>query len=119
METPVQCAARLLAALNELVDREGMHLRAGSFDRALEVRKRTDPIVRRLVELAREPGVSEFRAEVMAVVERNALHAALLQDKMDEFSAELRRTDQARRRTAQLVPAYVRSTSGSKARFVA
>jgi hypothetical protein len=55
----------------------------------------------------------------MAVVERNALHAALLQDKMDEFTAEIRRTDQARRRTAQLVPAYVRSTSGSKARFVA
>ena len=64
METPVQCAARLLAALNELVDREGVHLRAGSFDLALEVRKRTDPLVRRLVELAGEPGVDDFRTEV-------------------------------------------------------
>jgi hypothetical protein len=119
METPVQCVARLLVALNELVDREGMHLRSGSYSLAAEVRRRTDPIVRRLVELSSSPGVSDFRAEVMAVVERSAVHSALLKEKMDECRAEIRRNDQARRRTAQLVPAYVRNPNGGRARFLA
>jgi hypothetical protein len=117
METPVQCAARLLIALNELVDREGMHLRSGSYRLAAEVRRRTDPLVRRLVELSNLPGVSDFRAEVMAVVEKSAVHSALLKEKMDECHAEIRRNDQARRRTAQLVPAYVRNPNGGRTRF--
>jgi hypothetical protein len=119
METPVQCAGRLLGALNELVTEEGMYLRAGSFELAAEIRQRTEPIVNRLVELSTSPGVSAFRDQVAAVVERSARHAGFLQEKMEEFRAEIRRTDQARHRTAQLAPAYVRAPVVTTRRFQA
>ena len=119
MESPVQHAARLLVALNELIDQEGMYLRGGSYDLAADIRERTAPIVRQLVELSGLPGVSDFRVQVAAVVERSARHSALLQERMVELGAEIRRTDQARQRAAQLAPAYVRSPDVIVPRFLA
>src|SRR4051812_29224004 len=101
METPLQCATRLLVALDELVTQEGTFLRAGSFGLAAEIRGRAGPVVARLVELSNFPGVSELRAKVIAIVERSSVHAAILDEKIAEFRAEIRRTDQARQRTNQ------------------
>ena len=119
METPIQCAARLLAALNELIDQEGMYLRGGSFGLVAGVRQRTDPLVRQLVQLSSLPGVGDFHAEVATVVERSARHSVMLQEKMEEVSAAIRRTDQARHRAAQLAPAYVRPPDTPVPRFLA
>jgi hypothetical protein len=119
METPIQQAARLLIALNELMDQEGMHLREGSFELVAEVRKRAGPLVRHLVTMSGLPGVSDFRPQVTALVERSAHHAALLQEKMEEFRAEIRRTNQARHRAVQLVPAYARPAGTAPKRFLA
>lgn len=119
METPLQCAARLLAALDELVTQEGVYLRAGSFELAAGVRERAGPVVTRLVELSHFPGVSEMRLKVAAIVERSAHHSAILEEKMTEFRAEIRRTDQARHRSNQIAPAYVRSSGANNPRFVA
>ena len=119
METPVQQAARLVAALNDLIRQEGDYLSAGSFDAAAEIRERADPIVRQLVELSDAPGVKNFTPQVNALVERSALHSTLLQEKMDELGAEIRRTDQARHRVAQLAPSYVRSPGSVVPQFLA
>jgi hypothetical protein len=119
VETPFQCAARLLAALDDLVTQEGMYLRAGSFELAAATRQRTSPIVERLVELSHFPAVAEMRTKVAAIVERSTEHAAILEEKIAEFRAEIRRTDQARHRTSQLAPAYVRPSAAKNLRFVA
>src|SRR4051812_15910598 len=108
METPLQCAARLLVALDELVAQEGNYLRAGSFKLAAEVRGRTEPVVSRLVELSQSPGVSQLQGKVAAIVERSRQHGAMFEEKIIEFRGEIRRIDQARHRTNQLAPAYVR-----------
>lgn len=119
METPCQCAARLLVALDELVTQEGNYLRAGSFELAAEMRNRTEPVVARLVELAHLPGVAELRSKVISIVERSARHSAIIEEKLAEFRTEIRRTDQARHRTNQLAPAYVRPPAAQNQRFVA
>ena len=119
METNLQCAARLLSALDDLVSQEGTYLRAGSFELAAEMRGRAGPVVERLVELSHFPGVSEMRAKVAAIVERSSHHSAILEEKMAGFRAEIQRTDQARHRTSQLAPAYVRPPDSKKQRFVA
>lgn len=119
VETPFQCAARLLIALDELVAQEGNYLRAGSFVLAAGVRARTEPVVSRLVELSQSPGVPELRGKVAAIVERSSRHAAILEEKIAEFRAEIRRIDQARHRTNQLAPAYVRPPTANPQRFVA
>jgi hypothetical protein len=119
VETPFQCASRLLVALDELVGQEGMYLRASSFELAAGMRNRTEPIVARLVDLAHFPGVAELRSKVVSIVERSARHSAILEEKMTEFRAEIRRTDQARHRTNQLAPAYVRPPATQNQRFVA
>jgi len=119
VETPLQCAIRLLVALDELVALEGIYLRADSFELAAEIRNRTEPIVVRLVELAQFPGVSELRTKVAAIVARSERHAAILEEKIAEYRAELRRTDQARHRTSQLAPAYSRAPASLNQRFVA
>ena len=119
METPVQHAARLLIALNELIEQEGLHLRAASYDQVLEIRHRTEPVVRQLVELSGQPGVNQLRVQVNELVERSAAHSRFLQERMDEVGAEIRRTDQARHRAAQLAPAYVRPPGVIVPRFLA
>ncbi len=119
METPFQCASRLLVALDELVAREGVYLRAGSFELAAKVRESAGPVVGRLVELSHFPEVAAMRARVMAIVERSRQHSLILEEKMTEFRAEMRRTDQARQRTSQLAPAYVRPPAAKNQRFVA
>jgi hypothetical protein len=119
METPVQMAARLLAALTELIDQEGMYLRGGYFDLAAETRQRADPLVRQLAKMADVPGVGAYRPQVDAVLKRSARHATFLQEKLEELGAEIRRIDQARHRAAQVAPAYAHTRDVVTPRFQA
>lgn len=119
METSVQQAARLLVALDEMIELEHGLLRGAAYDAATELRERAGPLVRRLVELSSLPGVGELAPRVNAVVERSTRHAALLQEKMEELGAEIRRTDQARHRAAQLAPVYSRPPGSVMPRFLA
>ena len=107
MEVPRETVARLLAALDTLVEQEGMYLRGGYYDLSAETRQRADPLVQRLVALAADPAVAdEFRPRVTAVLERSAGHAEFLRGKLEDLAAEIRGTDQARQRAAQIAPAY-------------
>ena len=119
MENPVQLAARLLDALDELIEQEGMYLRGGYYDLAVEIRVRAEPLIRQLVSIAGEPGVSDFRPQVAAVIERSDQHDAFLQRKLEDLRAEMKRTEHARRRSAQIAPAYAHSSTTATPRFQA
>jgi hypothetical protein len=115
METPARKASRLLLALDELIAQEGMYLRAGYFDLAVETRERAEPLVQELVAMADMPGVSDYRPQVKALLENSDRHAAFIQEKLKELGAEIRRTDQALHLAHQMVPAYVRSAGAAVA----
>lgn len=119
METPNQLAVRLFTALDELVAREGRYLRGGFYELALENRQRASPLVQRLVTLAGAPGLADFRPRVAAVLERSDCHAEYLQGKLTEVVAEIRRTDRARHRTAQIAPLYADAPRRTAPRFQA
>ncbi len=119
METPVQMAARLLTALDELTEQEGMYLRGGYYDLAVETRQRAEPLVRRLTGMAGLPALGELRSQVAAVLEHSERHAAFLREKLEELGAEIRRIDQARHRVAQVAPAYSRSPGAGTPHFQA
>jgi two-component SAPR family response regulator len=120
METPREFATRLLTVLDELVEQEGMYLRGGYYDLAVESRQRAEPFVQQLVGLAADAAIAaEFRPRVTTVLERSAEHAALLQGKLADLALEIRRTDQARHRAAQVAPAYGSSPRAELPRFQA
>ena len=119
METPAQTAARLLGALRELTAQEGMYLRGGYYDLAVDIRRRAAPLVQQLSALAGQPDVQSVQPEVRALVELGEAHAAFLRGKMAELGAEIRRTDQARQRLAQVVPAYAPPAGAALTRFEA
>lgn len=119
METPIQMVARLLTALDELIEQEKMCLHGGYYERAVQIRERSAPIVDQLVKLAYAPGVDAFRPRVAAVVGRSARHAAFLQEKIEELGAEIRRINHARFRAAQVAPAYAPDSGGLAPRFQA
>ena len=119
METPLQMAARLLTALDEMTEQEGMYLRGGYYDLAVEIRQRAEPLVRQLAGMAGLPGVGDLRRQVAAVLAHSERHAAFLREKLEELGAEIRRIDQARHRVAQVAPAYTRSPGAGTQHFQA
>ncbi len=119
METPGQKASRLLVALDELVAQEGMYLRAGYFDLAVETRERAEPLVQELVAMADLAGVSDYQPRVRALLECSDRHAAFIQEKLTELGTEIRRTDQALHLAHHMVPAYARSDTAVVPRLLA
>ncbi len=119
METPGQTAARLLTVLEELIEQEGRFLRGGHYDLAVETRARAAPFVQRLCATADLPDVAALRPRIDVLIELSGRHAALLQDQLAEIAEEIRRTDQARQRAGQVVPAYARAARRAAPRFLA
>ncbi len=109
----------MLAALDELIAQEGMYLRGGYFDLAMETRERAEPLVQQLVAMAEMSGVTDYIPQVMALVERSDQHSAFIDGKLQELGAEIRRIDQAHHTAQQVVP-YARSTGQpAPSRFLA
>lgn len=119
METPAQKTGRLVGALEELIEQEGMYLRGGYYDLAVEVRERTAPLVEQLVRLARQPEAATWQPRIEVAVTRSQAHATFLQEKMDELRAELRQIEQARHRTVRVLPAYAPAARAIEPRFLA
>ncbi len=119
MDTPVHKGERLLRALEELVELEGLYLRSGYYDLAGEVRDRASPLVAHLIELAPEPGCEVYRERVAIVIQHSQEHAELLQQKMDVMRREIGELAQARQRSGQVLPAYARRTPWALPRFLA
>lgn len=119
METATHQAARLLLALEELVEQEGIFLRGGYYDLAAEIRNRAAPLVDQLAGLAGQPGIDSYQPRVAALQTRSAEHADFISRKMIELTVELRRIDEARHRASQVAPAYTRSLDRGTPRWSA
>lgn len=117
MEAPAQQAARLLVALHELVEREGVFLRGGYYDLAVETRERTAPLIRQLAGLAGQPGLEAQQSRVAALQARCAEHENFIRAKIAELNEELQRVERARHRAAQVAPAYAQDPARGFARW--
>lgn len=106
METRLQRGRRLLAALSELASQEAVLVRSLDLVEALQLAERAAPLVTEVCGLAAEPDAAEIRPAVAALVERRRRSSACLEEHLARVRDELRRIDEARRRTARTAPAY-------------
>jgi hypothetical protein len=107
METPLQTATRLLAALEDLTAQESILLRTLDFVDAVAVQERAAPLVDQLSALAIHPEVSSLRPKVLGLVERRQQSRHFLDAQLGRLQSELRRIDEARSRLARVAPVYV------------
>jgi hypothetical protein len=106
METRLQRGRRLLAALEDLASQEAVLVRSLDLVEALQLADRAAPLVTEVCGLAAEPDAAEIRPAVAALVERRRRSAVCLEEHLARVREELRRLDEARRRTARTAPAY-------------
>lgn len=107
METPIQTATRLLAALEDLTAQEAVLLRTLDFADAVAIQERAEPLIDQLAALAVHPEVAALRSKVKGVVERRQQSRLFLDAQLGRLQSELRRLDEARTRLARVAPAYV------------
>ena len=106
METPVQTAARLLGALEELSAEETRLIRTMDFVEAVATQERSGPLVARLCQLAMEPTVQSLRPRVSALLDRCAQNHHFLDAQLERLQGELQRVTDARHRMRRVAPAY-------------
>ena len=107
METPLQTAVRLFAALEDLTAQESILLRTLDFVDAVAIQERAAPLVDQLSALAVHPEVTNIRAKVLGLVERRQQSRQFLDAQLGRLQSELRRIDEARTRLSRVAPAYV------------
>lgn len=117
METPLQTAARLLAALEDLAAQESSLLRTLEFVNAVAIQERAAPLVLKLGELGRFPEVAVLQPRVAALLARRTQNRHYIDAELARLQAELRRVDEARVRLAGLAPAYSASASPIQSRL--
>ena len=107
-------AGRLLTALEDLVSREAVLLRAGLYPDAVAIQHRATPLVTRLCELASEPGAATaaIRRRVAAILGVRGQSMASLLHRRLSLTAERQRLREARQRLQQV--AFYGRTSGRK-----
>jgi len=106
MESPLQTASRLLAALETLSAEETTLIRTMDFVEATAVRERAAPLVERLCELAAEPAVQSLRPQVTTLLERSAQNFHFLNAQLTRLNEELTRVTEARHRLRRVAPVY-------------
>jgi hypothetical protein len=106
METPLQTATRLLAALEELAGQETIHIRTMEFVEAVGVQERAAPLVATLCALAAEAGVATLRPRIDGLLERWGRNYHFLDTQLAQLHDELQRVAAARGRLRHVAPAY-------------
>lgn len=119
METPAQMHARLIAALEDLAGQEAAALAARDFRLAVAVQDRAAPLVELLGAHADEVADETLRKRVAALIERRNRNGEWLAEQIARVREQLRETEAARRRVAQVAPAYRRTTRGPARQLVA
>ena len=112
METPIETARRLLAALEELVMQETLLIRTMDFVEAVDVRERAAPLVARLCALAEDPVVTALRPHVAGLLDRSSQNYHFLDTQLKRLQVELDRVNAARGRLRKVAPAYRGGASG-------
>lgn len=117
METPVQTATRLLAALEELAGEETLLIRTMEFVGAVELQERAAPLVEKLCELAANPEVLALRPRVNGLLDRYGQNHHFLDSQLARMQEELNRVTVARGRLRRIAPAYARNGEASASRL--
>lgn len=107
METAAQRCLRIVAALEDLVHQESATIAKGDWTGAAALQERTGPLVDFLT--ANPPTKSDdasLRARIAALHERRNETSAALGRRLDAAKEELQQTKLAKRRVAQVAPAY-------------
>lgn len=109
METPVQRCSRLAAALADLAAQEAAALAARDIEAVLALQERAAPLVEFLSGQAGEIAChAPLAAQLAAVHARRAQSARSLAAEVEKSRGALREAGAARRRIAQIAPAYGR-----------
>jgi hypothetical protein len=117
METPLQTAARLLAALEELVEQETAAMREYDIASALGVTERAAPIVDKLIELSAQPAVVALRPKLEALLVRRRQTAQHLDTQLVRLRTELGQAQRTRVRISRVAPAYGRAVLSVESRL--
>jgi len=106
METPLQTAQRLLAALEDLVARESVLLRTTNYLEAVTIQERAGPLVQELARLADQPGVDSLKERVAALMAIRMESWHYIDANLDRMQQELARINEARARLGRIAPVY-------------
>ncbi len=109
METSAQRCSRIAAALNDLAAQEAAALAGREFDAAIALQERAAPLVAFLAEHTGD-FTRELVEKLSAVQARRAHSAMQLAAEIGRTREELHETGAARRRVAQIAPAYGRTS---------
>ncbi|HET7536696.1 MAG TPA: hypothetical protein VFJ90_09595, partial [Candidatus Didemnitutus sp.] len=116
-ETPLQTATRLLAAFEDLVEREATAMSEYDLAGALGVAERLGPIVDRLVSLAAEPEVGSLRPRVQALLARRRQTEQHIDTQLVRLRTELGQISRARVRISRVAPVYGRAVISAESRL--
>jgi hypothetical protein len=111
METPAQRCARIVSALEDLVNQEAAALRAGDFDAVNEIQDRAAPLVEFLALHATEGDTPQLRQRIGTLETQRQRSADELDAGIARLRDEMQRTTVARRRVAQIAPVYGRPSA--------
>lgn len=109
METPQQRCARLVAALEDLVDQEVASVRMDDFETVAALQQRAAPIVAELATHGPARISGTVRSRLATVVERREKGVLQMQRRLDDTRKRLEQLDQSSRRAAQIAPVYGQS----------
>jgi len=116
MKSALETAGRLLDALENFVQQESILLRAGHYAQMALVQRRAAPVILRLSQLGREPGVSALRARVSALLARRRENLSCLSERR-AFLGAARERLAARRQRLQVLAPYRSSGPEGSGRF--
>jgi hypothetical protein len=117
METPVQTATRLLAALGEMVEQEVAAMREFDLASALGVTERAAPLVDKLMALAADPAVAALRPQVEALLARRRQTAQHIDTQLVRLRTELGQVQRTRVRISRVAPVYGRAVMSAESRL--
>lgn len=106
METPLETAQRLFAALDELVMQETLLIRTMDFIEAVEVQERAAPVVEQLCALAQHGSVRPLWPQLAVLLDRRSQNYHFLDTQLKRLQGELDRVTTARGRLRKVAPAY-------------
>jgi len=109
METPTRRFSRLLAALDDLVERESIGVEARDFAMVTELQQRAAPLVAGLAELGMAAADEVARAQVAALLARRQHSINLMESQLATAREELLALGEGTRRISQIAPVYGRA----------
>lgn len=111
-----QTADRLIAAADDLLNRESVEARSGRGSRLCAIQARITPILSTLVSLARESPSQGLAFAVAALVEKRRENIRVMKKSLDEIQGKIHARADALQRIRTVTPAY-RASSGVATRL--